>query len=248
MNIPVKVIINDSATQNVRIKIAKCDPHRVATRVVVPLARFWRNHLAAMPRNVHGWPSTGFWEEAARRVIGVASGPTALLSSDKIGLRKRYYGGTTKAVNVENVTIPVCAEAYGTTVKDWGRENLVLVVLGDGRKFFALWLGGSTPSALRQAFKGTIRRAEVTQRRVNQFRAIQSTRQNMFAHMQQEKPDVIVFKRSGGAAHSRAERHLPLKFLFRLMHETGPAAPNPSVVNATALSNVARDAARKAVE
>ena len=43
MNIPVKVIINDLATQNVRIKIAKCDPHRVATRVVVPLARFWRH-------------------------------------------------------------------------------------------------------------------------------------------------------------------------------------------------------------
>lgn len=238
MNIPFKVIINDNATTAIRIKVGKCDPHRVATRVVVPLARFWRNHLAAMPKNKMGWPSTGFWEEAARRVVGIADGPTALLSSDKIGLRKRYYGGPTVAVNVENVTIPICAEAYGTTVKDWGRENLVLVILADGRKFYALWLGGSGGSNLRQSFKGKIKRAEVTQRRANLFRT---------ANAGQKKPDVIIFKQGGSSAHSRAERHLPLKFLFRLMHETGPAEPNPNVAPAGALAQLAGEEARKAV-
>jgi hypothetical protein len=244
MNIPFKVIINDNATTAVRIKIGKCDPHRVATRVVVPLARFWRNHLAAMPKNKNGWPSTGFWEEAARRVVGIAQGPSAILSSDKIGLRKRYYGGPTVAVNAENVTIPICAEAYGTTVKDWGRDNLVLVILADGRKFFALWLGGSGGSNLRQSFKGRIKRAEVTQRRVNQFRGLQATDQSMFG---QKKPDVIIFKHGGGSSHARAERHLPLKFLFRLTHETGPAEPNPNVAPAGMLANLAGEEARKAV-
>ena len=87
MNIPVTIQINDEVSQAVRIKIAKADPHKVATRAAVPLARHWRDSLAKLPKNRNGYPSTVFWEDAARRVVGLAVGGDVLLSNDKIGLK-----------------------------------------------------------------------------------------------------------------------------------------------------------------
>ncbi len=138
MNISFSVL--DNASQAVRIKIAQCNPHRVAIRVAVPLAKHWRNHLARLPKNKMGWPSTGFWEDAARRVKGTPLQNAVMLSSDKLGLRQRLYGGTITARNSKNLTIPICAEAYGKMASEFG-DTLVLVVLGDGRKFLAQWLG-----------------------------------------------------------------------------------------------------------
>ena len=244
MNIPVTISVNDAAAvQAIKVKVAKADGHRIATRVAVPLARLWRDTIKSMPRNKHGWPTTGFWEDAARKVVGIALGGAVLLQSDKLGLRKRYYGGTTRASNGQWLTIPICREAYGTTVADWGRENLVLVILADKRRFLALWLGGSGGSNLASAFKGTIKRAEVTTRRAGQFRQIQRTDMSM---RERKKPTVIVLRASGSGGTSRAEHNMPLKFLFRLMRETGAAEPMPQLIPSN-LQEVALEEARKAV-
>lgn len=223
MSVAVTVVLKDTATPELKRKLSACDPQRVATRVAPILARHWRDHLKGLPRNKGGYPSTGFWEDAARRCIGIAENGNVRLSNDKLGLRKRLYGGPVRAVNHNNVTIPICAEAYGTTVSDWGFDNLVLVILGDGRKFYALWLGNEeSQRKFHDIFKGNIHRSEVTTRRAMKVKTALSG---------QEKPKVIVFRGKGGSASSsRAEKHLNLKFLFRLMQETGDQAANPNVI------------------
>jgi hypothetical protein len=238
MNIPVTIQINDEASQAMRIKIAKADPHRVATRAAVPLARHWRDSLAKLPKNRNGYPSTGFWEDAARRVVGVAVGGDVLLKNDKIGLKKRLYGGSTKAVKHANVTIPICAEAYGTTVADWGMDNLVLVILGDGRKFLALWLGGERGAAYSSTFKGKAPWRAAGKRP----RAFQAK----VAGRELPKPKVIIFKQAGSAAKDASHAQQTLKFLFRLMPETGEAAPMPQVIPAD-MADVANKAAMEAI-
>ncbi len=223
MSVAIEIQVTDSATPAIQEQIRKCDPHVVATRVAVPLSQYWRDHLKMLPRNKHGYPSTGFWEQAARSVIGLAVGGSVLLSCDKLGVRQRYYGGPIAAVHHANLTIPITAEAYGTTVADWGRDNLVLVILGDGRKFLALWLGteGATAVYKHIGVGKKARSSEATTRRAQRFGE---------AVAGQKKPKVIVFRKGSSAATgARAEKHLNLKFLFKLQESVDQAA-NPDVV------------------
>lgn len=253
--IPIKIYFSNEATAAIRTKQGKLDPAVMCVRMAVRLARHWRDHLAKMPRKHTDHPSSGFWEDAARRVTGIAMGTVAgggsgvLLRSDKLGLRKRYYGGPVVAVNHANITIPICPEARGTTVADWGRDNLVLVILADGRKFYALWLGGATAQKqFKSLFRKLGKRTEGSTRRANQFReGAQSD--DLIDRVQQarepKKPNVIIFKSKGSSTVARTERHGNLKFLFRLMKETAPQEPNPGIIPGD-LSKVALDAAMEA--
>jgi hypothetical protein len=236
--ISASINVIDQASDAIKAKIAAANPHVLATRLAVPLARKWRDHLKSLPRNKNGYPSTGFWEDAARKVTGIAQADSVLLYSDKLGLRKRYYGGPVTAVNVKNLTIPLCAEAYGTKVADWGYDNLVLIILADGRKFLALWLDnenvshqfeqtvGKTISKFnKRKAQGKIQRAahETLSRNVNKLRV------NIAG---EKHPKVIVLKAKGSGAktESNIARKLNVKFLFRLIPETKPQTPMPWVI------------------
>ena len=242
MSVEVKINITlDSATPALQRKLAAVQPHAIATRIAPPLAAHWRNHLAGLPRNKKGYPSTGFWEEAARSVTGIALDDGALLSCSKLGVRQRLHGGTISAVHGNNLTIPICAEAYGTTVADWGQDNLTLVILADGRKFLALWLGSSeAESAYKSSGVGKkAKRAEVSSRRAQKFGA---------ATKSQEKPKVIVFRGSGGGSTdiSRASKHLNLKFLFALKPSVEQEG-DPNVIPPD-IADVARMEVMKAID
>lgn len=215
-------VSKDTASPAIAEKIRKLDPHRIATAIVPPLREYWRDHMAALPRNSKGYPSTGFWEDGSRRITGLAVGPDALLRCDKVGVRQRYYGGPIHAVNVTNLTIPIAPESYGTTAKDWG-DTLTLVILSDGRKFLALWMGNKQErDSYRAAGLGKkARRSEVSTRRVQKYAA-----------QPQEHPRVIVFRssgRSGSEEQQKAEKHGNIKFLFRLKPEVEQAG-NPGVI------------------
>ena len=221
--------INDMASPAIQAKLAQCDPHRIATRVAVRVSTHWRNHLAGMPKNRNGYPSTGFWEDAARRVVGIADGGTAKISSDKLGLQQRYYGGTITAKNANNLTIPICAEAYGTKVSDWGFDNLVLVILADGRKFLALWLGSEeAQSTYQKNFARLASRASSTTRRAGKLKPILAY--DRMRSREIKKPSVIIFRKSGGSySGARAEREMKLKFLF-VLKKSVEQAGNPDVI------------------
>ena len=202
----------DDATPALAALAKRVDPHTVASRIAPALARHWRDSLAAMPGNSRYPTHTGFWEKCARSVNGVAIGGTARISADALGLAQRLYGGTITARNVANLTIPICAEAYGTTVADWGFDNLVLVITANGFKFLALWLGyDEAQAAYRKNLSRLTKRAETTAAKVGRFRAAVTG--------DAKKPKVIIFRgKSGGASTAaRAERHMNIKFLFLLL-------------------------------
>lgn len=224
MSVEIRVeVTRDTASPALQRKLAAMAPHHLATKIAPPLARHWRDHLASLPKNKHGYPSTGFWEEAARSAVGIGTDVGALLSCPKLGVRQRLHGGRIEASRGENLTIPICAEAYGTTVADWGRDNLTLVILADGRKFLALWLGSEESQRVyHEAGLGKVaKRSEVTTRRAQRYGEMSRT---------QEKPKVIILRQSnGGADVARDEKHLNLKFLFRLKHDVDQE-PNPDVI------------------
>lgn len=236
----------DTASHALAEKLRRCDPATIATRIKFPLAEYWRCHLAHMPHNRMGYPATGFWEQAADSVVGLSQGSTATIQADKLGLAQRYYGGTITARNVQNITIPICAEAYGTTVADWGFDNLVLVVLSDGRKFLALWLGSDAAQSAYHEHLGRMEKAydpdaTEAQRKAAQNRlwktagttAARVGKVRASLGVDSKKPNVIVFRGagsgSGGMQVSRAARHANLKFLFVLKHSVEQAS-NPNVI------------------
>ena len=242
MSVELQITVTrDTASPSLRRLMEAVEPHRIATRIAPPLARHWRDHLAGLPRNKRGYPSTGFWEDAARRVTGVALDSACVLSCDKLGIRQRLRGGPITAVKGEYLTIPVCAEAYGATVADWGRDTLTLVVLSDGRRFLALWTGSEeSRAALRSAGVGKLgKRASASARSAQKLRGYPA-----------ERPRVIVFRpRSGSSASGeaqRAEKHLDLKFLFKLQRGV-EQDPNPNVIPPD-LAEVARREVARAVE
>lgn len=78
-----------------------------------------RDHLKALPDNKRGWPSTGFWEAAARATRFETHGSFIKIVVDKIGVRQRYYGGVITPVNKDALTIPISPLSYGKTAKNF---------------------------------------------------------------------------------------------------------------------------------
>lgn len=232
---------DDEARKRIADKVAQCDPHRVATFVLPRVARHWRNHLAHLPQNKGGFPSTGFWQDAALRVEPNSRviGGSVLLQSDKLGLRQRLHGGTIAARNHKYITIPICAEAYGTKVADWGMENLTLVILADGRRFFALWLGNDDVNRkFRHVIGATLKKIEARKARMEKegrstgvptHEALSRSVNKFRTTTAFKKPDVIILKGSGGQSTARAERHGNLKFLF-VLKESVEQQGNPNVI------------------
>lgn len=249
MSVEVVINIKDGASPEVRRLVAASDPHILATRIAPPLARHWRDHLAALPKNKRGFPSTGFWEDAARRVRGIAVGNSLVLQSDKLGLRQRLKGGTIRALNVKNLAIPLTAEAYGTKPADWG-DTLTLVILGDGRKFLCLYNATGT-----QAYSSSIgkfqsqfnkRKSEGKIQTRAAERSTSAVRQFASSIGGEDHPRVIMFRRSsGGRTKARAERYGDLKFLFKLQPSVEQDA-NPNVIPQD-ISDVAREEVIKAL-
>jgi hypothetical protein len=244
--ISVRFNVTDNATPALKRKMAGLQPHVMATRVAVAAARVWRDHLAALPKNKHGYPSTGFWEDAARRVRGIADGGNVVLSSDKIGLRQRYFGGQIPkgGKGPKMLTIPICAEAYGTSASDWG-DQLMLVCIG-ARRFLALYLGSQAANDRFKKTLGTLTsRAETTVNRVRKYAAES-------VDYASKKPDVIFLHKGGGAMFeskfiSLAQLNFKLKFMF-VLKDTVMQEGNPDVVPIEKLKQTALQVVSNAVK
>ena len=139
MSVNISFNVMENATEAIRVKVAQCQPARVARALAEPLAEHWRMHLGQLPRNQHGYPSTGFWRAAEKATRGRAVGSAVVLECNKLGVRQRLYGGIIQ-MGDKMLTIPICAGAYGKLASEFG-DTLVLVIIADGRKFLAQWLG-----------------------------------------------------------------------------------------------------------
>jgi hypothetical protein len=122
----INITVFDGASEPLAAKIRALTPARLAKVTGPRLRELTRAKLASNPSNRRGWPSTGFWEDAARATTWVDNGDGSItIAINKIGVRQRYYGGVITPKNAKALTIPLTEEAYGKTAADF--DNLILV-------------------------------------------------------------------------------------------------------------------------
>ncbi|NOS70055.1 MAG: hypothetical protein HOP33_09000 [Verrucomicrobia bacterium] len=127
----VLIDFKDRATPEVNRVISAMKPDKVAPVIGPRLRETVRDHLKQNPRNKKGWPSTGFWEDAARATTWTADGSTVTIKINKVGVRQRYYGGPIKPVHAKFLTIPIASQAYGKTVADFPGSFLITTAKGE---------------------------------------------------------------------------------------------------------------------
>lgn len=132
----------DRAMPALQRQMAALAPEKVG-KVVGPAERVAvRDHLKKNPRNKKGWPSTGFWEDAARGTDWELVPDGVVIRINKLGVRQRYYGGTIRAVEAKFLTIPISSQAYGKTVADFPGSFLITTPKG---AYIVQYAGGNTP-------------------------------------------------------------------------------------------------------
>ena len=123
MSIALNISVQDFATPALAAKLAKCQPERLRAIIGRPLAEFWRDRLASLGTNHRGWPSTGFYERAARSVthLPITNGRSfgVVLQADHLGLRQRWKGGPIKPVYKRALAIPISPVSYGKHPQDF---------------------------------------------------------------------------------------------------------------------------------
>jgi hypothetical protein len=125
-----QVTIQDHASPAIRAMAARLTPRRLAAAVGPACARATRRHLAGLPSNRQGWPTTFFWQRAAKATHWAAEPEGAVISISQVGVRQRFQGGRIRAVNRKFLSIPAVAEAYGRTAAEF--PNLRFAVLRPG--------------------------------------------------------------------------------------------------------------------
>lgn len=112
-------VYDKGATEMVRTLERELSPAQLQATYGPRCQVLTRDHLADLPDNKHGWPSTGFWEQAARATVWVNHGNFIKIRVEKIGVRQRYYGGHIAPVTKDALTIPISPISYGKTVADF---------------------------------------------------------------------------------------------------------------------------------
>jgi hypothetical protein len=119
MNITVNATVEGLATPALNAKLAKIDPDHLAAKIRGPLEEFWRDRLKSLGTNKRGWPSTKFYERAARSVVAQRTEGGVMLIANQLGLRQRWKGGTISPVHAKALTIPISPVSYGKVPKDF---------------------------------------------------------------------------------------------------------------------------------
>lgn len=130
MIIRADITFEDNASPALARQAAALQPRLVARAIGGPLRETVRNHLARRPSNKRGWPSTRFWESAARGTTWEPTEEGVLIHIKKLGFRQRYFGGVIRAVTKRFLTIPISPLAYGKTVADFPGSFLMVTKKG----------------------------------------------------------------------------------------------------------------------
>lgn len=84
--------------------------------------RLTQNHINALPKNKHGWPSTGFWQGAAKGTTWDSTSNGVLISIDNAAkpgaFRYQFKGGTIRMKD-KLLTIPAGPQFYGEKATDF---------------------------------------------------------------------------------------------------------------------------------
>ena len=143
------ITITDRATPELQKLMAQVKPDQLARIARQPLETFTRQYLVNNGTNEKGWPSTHFWESAARQTNATANGSTVTIDIDKAGVRQRAFGGPIKPVNAGALAIPISPESYGHLPREF--SNLKLIRTPKGA--YLIQYNGPQYASLRFLFK-----------------------------------------------------------------------------------------------
>ena len=107
------------ATEAIAALARKTDPAFLAQTIAEPMREMWVSRLKNLGTNKRGWPSTGFWEAAARDTIAIVQGTQITLRCQKVGVRQRALGGTITPKNAKALTIPISPVSYGRRASEF---------------------------------------------------------------------------------------------------------------------------------
>lgn len=72
-----------------------------------------------------------YWEAGKNTTHSTRGDDTVVISTRKLGLRQRYFGGEIHAINGKYLTIPARSESYGVRAKDFpGKLKFVMFASG----------------------------------------------------------------------------------------------------------------------
>jgi hypothetical protein len=111
----------------------------------------FQKHFQNAPSNKQGYPSTGFWKDAARATNYQATNAGVVISVNQVGVRQRYQGGDIFPVNGKYLAIPARAETYGKTPREF--DNLTVAFGRNGP--YALVEAAATKVTLGRKSRGT---------------------------------------------------------------------------------------------
>jgi hypothetical protein len=142
--------VRGNVTDDVAATLEKYSPNRVVQTIAEPMRIFWRDRMLSLGTNKRGWPSTGFWEDAARQTVAIVQGDSLLLRCTKQGVRQRALGGPIRPVRAGALAIPISAVSYGRSPKEF--PGLFLLRTAKGA-----WLvqAGESLTATGKSVKGT---------------------------------------------------------------------------------------------
>lgn len=124
-------VLGDDATPALQTLAVNATPERAAQAMTAPEYDLFERHFYGLGTNKHGWPSTGFWEDASEKTFSVADGGTCFVGTTKLGARQRYYGGPIEpTAGRKALTIPISPVSYGHTAGDF--PGLFLLVTRNG--------------------------------------------------------------------------------------------------------------------
>jgi hypothetical protein len=142
-------VTRDEATAAIlRLKAAITLP-KLQDAVGTRLKRLTQDHLRSLPNNAQGWPSSGFWEGAARGTGWEPASEGIIVTVDNRehpgAMRFRFNGGVDGDITINMkdklLTIPARAEFYG--FRATGFTNLKFVMFKSGAKALVIGTGGA---------------------------------------------------------------------------------------------------------
>lgn len=131
----------DGASGPLMDMLDQMSPKKAAAVTGPPVRQVVRDHVKRNPRNKKGWPSTGFWEDAARGTTWDSDDTSLTVTIDKVGFSQRYYGGRISPVKAKFLTIPIASQAYGKSVNDFPGSFLITTPKG---AYIVQYAGGNT--------------------------------------------------------------------------------------------------------
>lgn len=156
--INVSVSVADNATGAVESLLSR-NMARLQAAVGPAMVRLFRRNFLAKGTNKKGWPTTNFWSRAAKATTWAPIPNGVAIIVNQIGVRQRYFGGPINPVRARLLTIPLVAEAYGKTAREF--TGLFFMQTKSGAKFLARREGGGQGQKARLTFLFSLREGVV---------------------------------------------------------------------------------------